>query len=245
MSTADAFIARLEAHALRAWPASVVRDAPGGWVLRATRGLDRARSNNALAPCRALAAAEIVPAVDVVEAFAAEQGIRPGVQVSPGHLHEALDAELDRRGYAPGWPTDVLAGAAPPGDDVDGLIVEDHASARWLATWARAEGRSDAQAHADTVFALLAGGAHFARIGEHATGIAVPGDGLCGLFCLAVVPEQRRRGLGGRLVRALVAHVGEPQAYLQVEASNAAALALYARIGFTRAYGYRHRVVQS
>jgi len=241
MSAADAFIARLEAHALRAWPASIVREAPGGWLLRATPGLDRARSNNALPPCRQLAGAEIGPAVDAVEAFAAEQGIRPGVQVSPGHLHDALDAELERRGYEPGWPTDVLVGAAPAAVDSSPLIVDDHASAQWLDTWARAEGRDDAAAHAATVFALLAGGAHFARFGDHAAGIAVPGDGLCGLFCLAVAPDQRRRGIGERLVRALAAHAGEPQVYLQVEASNIAAHALYARLGFERAYGYRHR----
>jgi ribosomal protein S18 acetylase RimI-like enzyme len=232
--------ADIERHAVDAWPAAVTRAAPGGWLLRATPGLDRARSNNALTPCRTLDAAEIAPALDAVEAFAAEHAIRPGVQVSPAHLHEALDAELVRRGYAAGWPTDVLvadtAGLAAPAP----LIVEDHASDAWLDAWGRAEGRDAASvaAHAATVFALLAGRAQFARL-EDAVAIAVAADGLCGIFCLAVPPHARRSGLAQRLMRGLAC---ERHVYVQVESSNAAAQALYARLGFTRAYGYRHRV---
>jgi ribosomal protein S18 acetylase RimI-like enzyme len=45
------------------------------------------------------------------------------------------------------------------------------------------------------------------------------------------------------MVRALLAsaRATAPTAYLQVEETNAAALAMYARLGFTEAYRYCHR----
>lgn len=73
----------LEAAAALAWPATTERSAGGGWLLRATPGLDRGRSNNALTPSRELLRGELDPAIEAVEAFAAEHSIRPGIQISP------------------------------------------------------------------------------------------------------------------------------------------------------------------
>jgi ribosomal protein S18 acetylase RimI-like enzyme len=70
----------------------------------------------------------------------------------------------------------------------------------------------------------------------------VDAGGVVGLFCLAVDPARRRAGLGTALVRALLAGSSARVAYLQVEASNAPAVALYARLGFGKAYRYCHRV---
>ncbi len=234
MSVPEGLVSALEAHALQAWPAAIVAR-QDGWTLRATPGLDRARSNNALPSGR--------PGdVATVERFAAEHAIRPGIQVSPLHRHVALDAELDARGWTVSWPVRVQVGAVGAfATAAPELVVTAEADARWLACWAAAEGREDAEAHAATVFRLLRGRACFGRIGDTAVGIAVPGDGLTGLFCLAVRDDVRRAGLGTRLVRGLCHVAGEPQAYLQVEETNAAALALYARLGFVDAYRYHHR----
>lgn len=228
-----------------AWPATVSERAHGGWVLRATPGLDRGRSNHALTPCRALSADEIPLAIEVVEAFAARNGIHAGIQVSPLSVHGVLQAELDRRGWGTRWPVLVLAAerddqrwSAPA---TLSLEAADHATPEWLSAWARCEPGRDVEAHARTVFPLLAGRARFARVGEAAVGIAVESDGLVGLFCLAVDPARRRAGLGSALVRALLAHSRAGVAYLQVEASNAAAVTLYSRLGFGEAYRYCHR----
>ncbi|MBV9334986.1 MAG: hypothetical protein JO243_03755 [Solirubrobacterales bacterium] len=91
-------VCRLEAHAVQAWPATVTERVDGGWLLRATPGVDRGRSNHALTPCRSLAAAEMPAAIDRVEEFARRHGIRPGIQVSPLGVHGALMSELDHRG---------------------------------------------------------------------------------------------------------------------------------------------------
>ena len=244
MSVRDV-VCRVEAHAVEAWPATVSEWVDGGWVLRATPGLDRGRSNHALPPCRPLWTEEIPAAIGRVEAFAEQHGIPAGIQVSPLSLHGALQRELDRRGWGRRWPVLVLA--ARRSDDVwssETSSVErfDHASPEWLSTWARCEPGRDVEAHARTVFPLLADRATFARLEDVAVGIAVDHDGLVGLYCLAVDPDRRRSGLGTALVRALLAGAGADTAYLQVEESSAPGIALYSRLGFTEAYRYCHRV---
>jgi ribosomal protein S18 acetylase RimI-like enzyme len=237
-----ALVQRLEAAAVRAWPATIQRAAPGGWLLRATPGLDRGRSNNALTPCRELAGAELGPAIDRVLAFAAEQRIAPGIQVSPLALHGPLQRELDARSWRTQWPTLVLTGPVDfesrPAPELDLL---DHASAQWLRTWSTCEPGRDVEAHAATVFAQLRGRATFARLDSRAVAITVESDGLVGMFCLAVDPGQRRTGLATSLVGALLARSSAALAYLQVEEPNAAARAMYERLGFAETYRYSHR----
>lgn len=229
---------------MRAWPATVSELVDGGWVLRATPGLDRGRSNHALTPCRELDPAEIPDAIARVEAFARRHGIHTGIQVSPVSLHRELEAELDRRGWGSRWPVLVLAAGRSGEEPADCLAVErtDRATPEWLTAWARCEPGRDVEAHARTVFPLLAGRATFARLDDVAVGIAVEEDGVTGLFCLAVDPERRRSGLGTAMVRSLLAGTTASTAYLQVEESNAPAIALYAQLGFSEAYRYRHRI---
>lgn len=236
-------VCRLEAHALTAWPATISELTPGGWVLRATPGLDRGRSNNALTPCRELDPGEIAPALERAAAFARDHDIPLGIQVSPLHLHRRLQEELDRRGWTTRWRTLVMARApgAPPAPVGPELTVEPEASPEWLAAWARCEGRADVADHAVTVLAALRGRAWFTRIGDDAVAIAVPGDGLLGLYSIAVAPERRRTGLGRGIVAGLLQRAPRATAYLQVNEDNPNAIALYERLGFAGTYRYDQR----
>ncbi|MGH2866309.1 MAG: GNAT family N-acetyltransferase [Solirubrobacteraceae bacterium] len=221
------------------------REQRDGWLLRATPGLDRGRSNHALTPCRPLAEREVGPAIDRVCAFAAQHGIRPGIQVSPLELHDRLNTALDQREWEGQWPTVVLTGPTSVRRRERGrdLTATDHATDAWLRAWERCEPGRDVEAHAATVFAALRGQARFARLGTEAVAIAVPWQHRVGMFCLAVDPAQRRGGLATVLVSELLA--GFPaadRAYLQVEERNDAARRFYERLGFTEAYRYSHRV---
>ena len=66
-----------------------------------------------------------------------------------------------------------------------------------------------------------------------------------GLFDVLVAPRARRRGLARRLTQSLGAwgkSHGARSIYLQVVATNQAALALYASLGFETVYSYAYRV---
>ena len=238
-------VAALEAAAARAWPATIQEPAPGGWLLRATPGLDRGRSNCALAPCRPLEPSEISPAIERVREFAAEHSIQPGIQVSPLELHARLQEALDERGWKRRWPSVVLTGPVASEAGEANVVARPAADTDWLDAWGRCEPGRDVDAHARTVFAELEGRATFARIGRDAVGIGVADDGLLGMFCLAVAPDRRRAGLGTALVRWLLgANRDARMAYLQVEERNRPALELYRRLGFAPAYRYVHRVAE-
>lgn len=75
--------------------------------------------------------------------------------------------------------------------------------------------------------------------------LAVADRGLLGIYDLAVRPDIRGQGLGGRLVRRCLAEAqarGCRLAWLQVTAENAPARALYRRLGFRQGYGYHYRL---
>jgi xanthine dehydrogenase YagT iron-sulfur-binding subunit len=149
------------------------------------------------------------------------------------HAVDAWPATVTER-VDGGWVlrTEVSGATAP---DTPALEIADHATPEWLAGWARCEPGRDVEAHAETVFRRLAGRAMFARADDDAAvGIAVGGDGLVGLFCLAVDPARRRSGLASALVRALLAQSRADVAYLQVEERNASAVAMYRRLGSAR-----------
>lgn len=228
-------------HAAAAFPPAeaVERD---GWLLRATPGLPRGRLNSALplAPRPPLASAL---------AFYAQRGLAAQVQATS--THPELGAQLDALGWGARWPTSVLVRdlARRPVPAADAVLL-DAPTPRWLAAWARAEGReeADVEAHRALVLSRLPQPTTFALAGADAAvgiGVAHGTGGLAGLFCVAVDPARRRAGLGTRLVQALLgwaAGHGATTAYLEVERRNAPAQALYARLGFSEAYGYVHRL---
>lgn len=77
-----------------------------------------------------------------------------------------------------------------------------------------------------------------------ATGICVHDGELAGLFEIATDPAARGRGHGRRLVLSALKWArgrGAAYGWLQVEAANAGAIALYRSLGFSEAYRYHYR----
>ena len=132
--------------------------------------------------------------------FAGRHGIQPGIQVSPLHLQGPLLRELVERDWRVGPTVLVMVrGDGSVDSRLRGLeiVVEDNASAEWLAAWGVCEPeRDDVAAHADTVFELLRGQARFVRHEDRAVGISIESDGFAFLCCIAVAPGLRGAGLG-------------------------------------------------
>ena len=239
-------IRALERRAFRAWPALETRKT-AGWVQRFSSGYTkRANSINALeedvefnqplrialeAPYRARGLPPIwrltslaPPDVDLVLADAGYQRIDESlVQRSP----------LDERFV---HDPEVRIDPAP--------------SAAWLAGFA--ELSPVAPAHRETMARMLrsiAAPVGFARVEDGGEPVAfalgvVDGDHV-GLFDVLVAPQARRRGLARRLTQSIGAwgrSHGAQFAYLQVVATNTAALPLYADLGFETVYSYAYRV---
>jgi len=75
--------------------------------------------------------------------------------------------------------------------------------------------------------------------------VAVEGD-MAGLYDVFTAPAARGRGLSGALCSHVLAKArehGAALAYLQVDAHNHAARAIYRRLGFADAYSYHYRAL--
>jgi len=228
-----------------AWPAPG-RVVTGGWVLRYAGGVTK-RANSVL-PLGDVP--DMDRAIAEAERFYAGVGLPCVFSIGAGAT-EGLDAELSRRGYRRTGPTlimairlaDVRSAAEPAG-------VEPDPSEDWLRTWWQTEGighrahdRIPPRAWAERILTGVRAG--YLHLPEGAVGRAVPQDKWLGIYCMAVAPHARRRGLGTSVLRTLLAWgrtQGAVYGYLAVTEANRAARALYEREGFTVVGRYHYRV---
>jgi GNAT superfamily N-acetyltransferase len=238
----------LQRIAARSWPA-VEQEPLGEWMLRASAGFTRrANSVQALGD----------PGVPLAEALAAVRQWYEARQlpayvevVAPGSPPE-LTAELDRLGERRS-PTLVRTAplaplAKPAGADYPKVRLSRTASADWMSLYRRAGGDPAAEQAARAVihggpsvwFATVPGPA---GEGPLAIGrLAVDGPWAC-FSAIEVVPYARRSGLATTVMAVLAARAAEEGAtgaYLQVEADNPGAIALYDRLGFSTSHTYHY-----
>lgn len=246
----------------RTWPPLRVVEADG-WRIGISDGLTR-RANSAL---MVDVPADPALALDRVEKVYADAGL-PSVVRAPRPHAPGTDAEeracsdisalLDARGYTTASETDVLVRslvdepALPDRLDLPGvqIAVRDEPDDAWLALWL---GVKDAAADRSTGHAILTG-APALYLSMTSTHDLVPvavvraafADDWVALSCLVVDGSARRRGLARALTLAALHEArerGARRVFLQVEAHNAAAAALYWGLGFQPAdrYTYRER----
>jgi len=232
------------------WPPLRTATTSDGWRVGLSRGVTR-RANSAVA---LQAPADVMRAVDEVEALFAGEGLPAVMRTGMSALDRVVDAELDRRGWTTRAVTDVLA----RGQDRDGRDADAGARSALAVTVAREPDEDwldaylavkSAGRHREVLSAILAGGDAWhltARQGEEVVGVirVARADGWAALSCLAVAPGARRRGIGRALtadgVRLAREH-GVTRTFLQVERSNAGARALYDALGFVPVDSYRYR----
>jgi ribosomal protein S18 acetylase RimI-like enzyme len=223
-----------------------------GWLVRALPGkARRARCINALAPGRLPVAQKMALAAEVYR----EAGLPMIFRLHRFTVPASLDAELERLGWAVVDHTTVmirptLAGLPPRGLP-KGVTFEPLDGPGFAATVGRLRDSSaeHVASHALRLrhspvpyrgFALrrLADG-HVLACGQYARECA-----LVGLYDVFTDPQARNQGLAGLLCERLLASAandGAEVGYLQVDAANEPALAVYRRLGFQPAYGYHYR----
>jgi ribosomal protein S18 acetylase RimI-like enzyme len=186
-------------------------------------------------------------ALTAVRRWYGDRGLPAYVQTATGAegTQELLCAELERRG----WVREVTAelwtgGLAPVADRAEGtgVVLSRDADEAWLARYQR-KGVSDVALRVlgsgpSVWFATVPGEGAPAAIGRCVV------DGRWASFAAVEVdPAMRRRGLATTVLAALARRAldeGASAAWLQVEADNAAARALYGGMGFAAHHAYHH-----
>jgi ribosomal protein S18 acetylase RimI-like enzyme len=240
-------ILALEVVAAAGWPAREQVSAHG-WLLRANDGFS-GRANSALA-LRA-PTPDLGAALAGVRAWYAARGL-PALIAVPLPTRRALDAALERLGWPVTTEAVVLAANLPADPTAPNLTAGAAAvhlapelDDAWLAAYHHDSGPAPELARELlsrpplTTFARTTVDGQVVAIGR-----GVLEGGWLGLSAIAVDPEHRRRGLARAIVAALSAWGaagGATQRYLQVEAANAGAIALYRGLGFWEHHRYRYR----
>ena len=244
-----ALVRLLEECCFNAWPTlkTVHFD---GWVIRLADGhTRRANSASALFPST-LPPEELVARVETL--FRAH-GLMPAFRLTPLAAPE-LDAMLHQRGWRSHDPSVVLRAARIEGASQHASIrIAPVADAAWIEGSMRAYGYGSAGVRALTrMLPNLALPAAFLTVEENGCDVGwalgVAERGHVGLYDLVVHAPARGRGIGRRMVAALLAYgqqQGASAAYLQTRISNEVAQALYASFGFREVYRYTNRVLET
>lgn len=252
----SARIAALELAAYEAWPAPI-RERLGDWRLRSADGWT-GRANSVLPVGDP--GCPLDDAVDYVQRWYAGHA-RPALISVPLPLAAPLNAVLDARGWQRRPP--VLVQTAPlvavvdavperrslPAVDLLAAPTDD-----WLAVVAARKAGAAASVlppaarHVLTAVDQVRFAHVYAEPGRPGGGLlavargTVTGQGRwLGITLVEVVPSARRRGLAQHVTAALArwaSSLGATDAFLQVEEHNAAARALYQRLGFTTHHAY-------
>jgi len=233
----------LEAVAAQGWqPAET--GTVGGWLLRAAGGFT-SRANSVL-PLRS-PGVPLDEALERAGAWYAERGLPLKLQV-PTEARRLLDAELGERGWPILTETHVLAarlellhGTGPSAD----VRLDAEPDDAWLTRYRDGDGlepvaRAVLVRHERVVFASVRDGEDVLAVGR-----GVVDQDWLGVSAVEVDPARRRRGLARAVMAALWQwgrDQGARRSYLQVEADNEPALALYEQLGYWHHHDYRYRL---
>lgn len=237
----------IEERAFNAWPAFETRLADG-WILRFADGYTkRANSINAWRPAR-----DIGSLVDATAHLYRDRGLPVIVRLTP-LAGAGSDQALAARGFRRLDETIVMTRQCRPETGLGaaaGFAVATTPTDAWLQGFATANAiAEDRRSIHDRLVRGVQGPVAFgssSRDGRAvAWGLAAIERGMVGIFDVATDPAMRRRGVGREVVEGLLHWArdhGARTAYLQVLATNAAALSLYQSLHFQEFYRYHYRL---
>ena len=220
-----------------------------GWLLRVSPGTaKRGRSVNAHFGSTLPLAAKI----DHCERIYRERELPTLYRMTPFVAPTGLERALEARGYAPFETTLVQAveldGTALPVPSRGSVELVDASADAFVDAVAALRGSSAPQrdAHRERLGHSPLDGRHVVAVVDGvpvgAGKTAREGD-IVGVFDLVTAEHARGRGIATMLVARLLARAwdrGARLAYLQVDANNAPALAIYRRFGFATLYTYHY-----
>lgn len=214
----------------------------GSWILNASAGW-----SGRLNACWPLGEPPMpmTEAVEAVEAWYAARGL-PAMFKPAGRL-PALEAMLTARGYRARTPTLMMVADIPavvcPGRVRLAETVGEAFEGVFLGTQDNAEDAAERMG----AFHRIARPRVFASIEVEGAPVAIGGSAIegdwAGVFGMRTLAGYRRQGLARDIVAALMVgarQAGATKAYLQVEAPNAPAIALYERFGFEAVFAYSY-----
>ncbi|GGE13311.1 acetyltransferase [Aureimonas endophytica] len=243
-----AIVRRLEAASFRAFPAtSTVYD--GTWAVRLTSGFPAKRLNsvNPLDPSDHL---EIEARIERARARFEDFG-RPFIFRQSPLAPQALIDHLDEKGWSVFGESLVLTAELATLDlNVAMERIPGRDPARYVAASLGVHGRAPGEGAGllEVLSAIQPPAAFFVQEAAEKTPVAVAfaiqDNDLAGVLDVAVAEGWRRQGIARDLVANALRYTllkGARIGWLQVEAANAAGLALYRGLGFREAYRYAYR----
>lgn len=249
VQSARVMLGEIEAAAVRSWPALETADI-GGWLWRhASGGSLRANSVSTLV----FAGGDVDAAIAEAERRYRARGSLCRFTITEVSLPADLDARLAAMGYARGEDHATMAKTIAdasrdtPRVPPSGVEISAAPSPDWLAIYLSGLS-ADRRAVAPRLLAgLPAPRAFFScRRGSAVagSGMSIADGGVASVQCMATLVSARRQGCAQAVLAAIEAWAatqGCTRLYLQAEAANAPAIALYEGFGFRLAGRYHLR----
>lgn len=188
--------------------------------------------------------------IDTIARHYLDAGLRPVFRLPDLPAFEAWWPLLAARGFGREQPTltqiGALDGLLTLAGHTDGVSLDTRPDDAWMAMFL-GEGLDPVDGASRSTALSRAEGTLFASVREGGETVACSAacyaQGWLSLHGLRTAASQRGRGLAGRMIRAMALEAqrrGIANAFLQVDASNEPALALYRRAGMTTAWSYAY-----
>lgn len=221
-----------------------------GWLLRFSPGkAKRARCVNAVAPGWRDLDSKLAECALVYH----EAGLPFVVRVTPFSQPPDLDARLAARGFAEADDTRVMVRPTladlPSAELPDGVEEVDAVGTRYAGAIGGLRGSTDDEVAAHAQRLVLSPVPYAGRIWRRGGAVVACGQfaregALVGLYDVFTAAAARNEGMAGALCTRLLQcarEEGASMAYLQVDAGNGPARAVYRRLGFVDGYAYHYR----
>jgi ribosomal protein S18 acetylase RimI-like enzyme len=244
-------ISDIEYLASHCWPAKEI-ERYHGWIIHWNDAVTW-RANSVL-PLEEPSDEILEDSIDYVIKFYRDRDTPPAFKISEESKPESLDITLEEMGFEKHMITHVQTApiseiaCLDPRVGVDLLRVNDE----YIDTLFHGSKREEfALEIRREIIHRIEGEKKIARVmidGQIAgVGLGVVEEDMLGLFSIRTLPDYQRRGVGWSINCALGIwgeENGANTAFLQVEAENTQALALYSSMGFQTRYTYWYRILE-